>query len=74
MEVHQHLADLYKQKRGLELEWEQEHLNEGRYTLDMVRIDDQVKKIVQHIKAAEAKQAHLQNKVDAIAPQVSVAT
>ena len=40
----------------------------------MVRIDDQVKKIVQHMKAAESKQAHLQNKVDAIAPQVSVAT
>ena len=54
--------------------WKQEHLNEGRYTLNMVRIDDQVKKIVQHIKKAEAKEAHLQNKVDAIAPQVSVAT
>ena len=40
----------------------------------MVRIDDQVKKIVQHIKQAEAKEAHLRNKVDAIAPQVSVAT
>tara|TARA_R110001606_G_scaffold295692_1_gene443495 strand:+ start:403 stop:525 length:123 start_codon:yes stop_codon:yes gene_type:complete len=40
----------------------------------MVRIDDQVKKIILHIKSAEAKEAHLQNKVDLPAPQVSVAT
>jgi hypothetical protein len=40
----------------------------------MVRIDDEVKKIIQHIKKAEAKEAHLQNKVDDAAPQVSVAT
>ncbi len=74
MTMQTHIQDLYKQKETLDLKWKQEHLNKGRYTLDMVRIDDQVKKIVQHIKAAEAKQAHLQNKVDAIAPQVSVAT
>ena len=69
-----HLNDLYTKKKGLDLEWEQEHLNEGRYTLNMVRIDEKVKKIIQHIKKAEAKQAHLQNKVEAVAPQVSVAT
>ena len=40
----------------------------------MVRIDDEVKKIVQHIKMAEAKAAHLDNKVNEAAPQVSVAT
>ena len=74
MTMQPHIQELYNKKKSLDLRWEQEHLNEGRYTLNMVRIDDQVKKIVQHIKAAEAKQAHLQNKVDAIAPQVSVAT
>ena len=26
-------------KKGLDLEWEQEHRKSGRYTLDMVRID-----------------------------------
>ena len=72
--LNHHIQDLYKQKKSLELKWEQEHLNEGRYTLNMVRIDDEVKKIIQHIKKAEAKEAHLQNKVDAAAPQVSVAT
>ena len=74
MTMQPHIQDLYKQKETLDLQWKQEHLNQGKYTLNMVRIDDQVRKIVQHIKAAEAKQAHLQNKVDAIAPQVSVAT
>ena len=69
-----HLTDLYKQKRSLELNWEQEHLNEGRYTLNMVRIDHKVKEVINHIKMAEAKKAHLENKVDDAAPQVSVAT
>ena len=69
-----HLQDLYKQKRGLELEWEQEHLNEGKYTLNMVRIDHKVREVINHIKMAEAKKAHLDNKVDDAAPQVSVAT
>ena len=72
--LNEHIQALYKQKKALDLKWEQEHLNEGRYTLNMVRIDDEVKKIIQHIKKAEAKEAHLQNKVDDAAPQVSVAT
>ena len=37
------IQDLYKAKRSLELKWEQEHLDNNRYTLDMVRIDDKVK-------------------------------
>ena len=72
--VQAHLQDLYKQKRGLEIEWEQEQLNEGKYTLNMVRIDHKVREVINHIKMAEAKKAHLDNKVDDAAPQVSVAT
>ena len=69
-----HLNDLYKQKKVLDLEWEQEHLNEGKYTLNMVRIDHKVREVINHIKMAEAKKAHLQNKIDESAPEVSVAT
>ena len=69
-----HLNDLYKQKKVLDLEWEQEHLNEGKYTLNMVRIDHKVREVINHIKMAEAKKAHLDNKVEDAAPQVSVAT
>ena len=70
----QHLNDLYKQKRGLDIQWEQEHLKEGRYTLNMVKIDRKVRDVISHIKLAEAKKADLENKIDDAAPQVSVAT
>ena len=68
------IQDLYKQKRSLELKWEQEHLSNGRYTLEMVRIDDKVKKVITKIKLEEAAIAHRQNIVEGAAPQVSVAT
>ena len=70
----QQLENLYSQKRVLDLEWEQEHLKEGRYTLDMVKIDRKVREVISQIKLAEAEKADAQNKIDAAAPQVSVAT
>ena len=69
-----HLQNLYTQKKGLDLKWEQEHLKEGRYTLNMVKIDRAVREVINHIKIAEAKKEHLQNKIDDAAPEVSVAT
>ena len=68
------IQDLYKQKRSLELKWEQEHLSNGRYTLEMVRIDDKVKRVITDIKLEEAAIAHRQNTIEDAAPQVSVAT
>jgi hypothetical protein len=68
------IQDLYKQKRSLELKWEQEHLSNDRYTLEMVRIDDKVKEVITKIKLAEAAVAHKQNTVESVTPQVSVAT
>jgi len=56
------------------LKWEQEHLDNNRYTLEMVRIDDKVKKIITDIKLEEAAIAHRQNTAEGVAPQVSVAT
>ena len=73
-EMMQHLQDLYKKKRGLDLQWEQEHLKEGRYTLNMVKIDREVKNVLTDIKMTEAEKEHLQNKIEEVAPQVSVAT
>ena len=58
----------------MELNWEQEHLNEGRYTLDMVKIDHKVKQVIADIKMKEAELAHHVNKVEYAAPEVSVAT
>ena len=66
--------DLYKQKKSLELSWEQEYNESGRYTLDMVRIDDKIKEIITEIKLEEAKIAHRVNKIEDSQAQVSVAT
>ena len=68
------IQDLYKAKRSLELKWEQEHINEDRYTLDMVRLDDKIRQVITEIKLEEAAIAHRQNSVDGAAPEVSVAT
>ena len=72
--MQQHLETLYNKKKGLDLEWEQEHLKEGRYTLNMVKIDRKVREVISHIKLAEAQREHMLNKVEDSAPQVSVAT
>ena len=72
--IMQHLETLYTQKKGLDLQWEQEHLKEGKYTLDMVKIDRKVREVISQIKLAEAEKAHMKNRIEDAAPQVSVAT
>ena len=68
------IEDLYKQKKSLELEWEQEHLKEGRYTLEMTRIDHAIKEIITQIKLEEAREDDLKIKIAKVRPEVSVAT
>ena len=68
------IQDLYSQKRSLELKWQLEYEQNGKYTLNMVRIDDKVKEVITKIKLEEAAIAHRQNSVEGAAPQVSVAT
>ena len=74
MTMQKNLEDQYHKKEGLDLQWKQEHLKEGRYTLNMVKIDRAVREVINHIKLAEAKKEHEQNKIEDPAPQVSVAT
>ena len=66
--------DLYKQKRSLELRWQLEYEQQGRYTLDMVRIDDKIREVITDIKLEEAKIANRENAIENAAAQVSVAT
>ena len=66
--------DLYKQKRSLELRWQLEYEQNGRYTLDMVRIDDKIREVITDIKLEEAKIANRENAIENAAAQVSVAT
>ena len=68
------VQDLYKQKRSLELRWQLEYEQNGRYALDMVRIDDKIREVITDIKLEEAKIANRENAIENAAAQVSVAT
>ena len=66
--------DLYTTKRSLELEWQQEHLKEGKYNINMSYIDKKIQEIVKQIIAKEFEESTLRNKVDESKAQVSIAT
>ena len=66
--------ELYNTKRSLELDWQQEHLKEGRYTLHMGYIDQKIREVIKEIVAKEFEESTLRNKVDESKAQVSIAT
>ena len=66
--------DLYKQKRSLEVRWQLEYEQSGKYTLNMVEIDTAIKNVITEIKLEESKIADRENAIVNAAPQVSVAT
>ena len=66
--------DLYTMKRSLELEWQQEHLKEGKYNINMSYIDKKIQEVVKEIIAKEFEEAtRLTQRKDA-KPEVSIAT
>ena len=66
--------DLYKQKRSLELRWQLEYEQQGKYTLNMVEIDNAIKGVISEIKLEERRIADVENAIRNAAPEVSVAT
>ena len=68
------IQDLYNTKRSLELRWQSEYEQSGKYTLDMVEIDERIKQTITEIKLEESKIADRENKIRSSAAQVSVAT
>ena len=68
------VQDLYRQKRSLELRWQLEYEQNGKYTLNMVKIDNAIKDTINEIKLEETKIADRENAIKNAAPQVSVAT
>ena len=68
------IQDLYKQKKSLELNWEQEYNESGKYTLNMVEIDEKIKSTITQIKLEEARQEDLSNKISESKAEVSIAT
>ena len=68
------VQDLYKQKRSLDLRWQLEYEQNGKYTLNMVEIDNAIKGVITEIKLEERKIADRENAIQNAAPEVSVAT
>ena len=68
------IQDLYKQKRSLELKWQLEYEQSGKYTLNMVQLDNAIRSTITEIKAEESKIADRENAIVNAAPEVSVAT
>ena len=66
--------ELYSQKRSLELKWQLEYEQSGKYTLNMVKIDNAIRNTINEIKAEESKIADRENAILNSAPEVSVAT
>ena len=66
--------DLYTQKRSLELEWQQEHLKDGKHNIRMIEINKQIQDVIKEIIAKEFEEQTLQTKIHEAKPEVSIAT
>ena len=66
--------DLYTTKRSLELEWEQEHLKEGKHNIRMIEINRKIQDIIKEIVAQEFVEATRETKIADAKPEVSIAT
>jgi hypothetical protein len=66
--------DLYNTKRSLELEWQQEHLKEGKHNIRMIEINRKIQDVIKEIIANEFEADTLQTKIHDAKPEVSIAT
>jgi len=58
----------------LELEWQQEHLKDGKHNIRMIEINKKIQDIIKQIVADEFEEQTLQTKVNDAKPEVSIAT
>ena len=66
--------DLYITKQSLELEWQHEHLKDGKHNIRMIEINKQIQDVIKQIIAKEFEEATLQTKIHDVKAQVSIAT
>ena len=66
--------DLYTTKRSLELEWQQEHLKDGKHNIRMIEINKKIQEVIKEIIAKEFEEQTLQTKIVDAKPEVSIAT
>ena len=66
--------DLYTTKRSLELEWQQEHLKDGKHNIRMIEINKKIQDIIKQIVAKEFEEQTLRTRVNEAKAEVSIAT
>jgi hypothetical protein len=66
--------DLYITKKSLELEWQQEHLKEGKHNIRMIEINRKIQDIIKEIVAQEFVADTRETKIDDAKAEVSIAT
>jgi len=66
--------DLYTTKRSLELEWQQEHLKDGKHNIRMIEINKKIQDIIKEIVAREFEEATRETKIAEAQAEVSIAT
>ena len=66
--------DLYTTKRSLELEWQQEHLKDGKHNIRMIEINKKIQDVIREIIAQEEEAAFRENRVNDSKAEVSIAT
>jgi len=58
----------------LELEWQQEHLKDGKHNIKMIEINKKIQDVIKEIIAKEFEEQTLQTKIDQAKAEVSIAT
>ena len=66
--------DLYITKKSLELEWQQEHLKDGKHNIRMIEINKKIQDVIKEIVAKEFEADTLQTKIHDAKAEVSIAT
>ena len=66
--------DLYNTKRSLELEWQSEHLKDGKHNIRMIEINRQIQDVIKQIIAKEFEEQTLLTKINEAKAEVSIAT
>jgi hypothetical protein len=61
-------------KKSLELEWQQEHLKDGKHNIRMIEINKKIQEVIKNIIAKEFEADTIQIKVNDSKPEVSIAT
>ena len=66
--------DLYNTKRSLELEWQQEHLKDGKHNIRMIEINKKIQDVIREIIAQEEIETAQRMRIEEAKAEVSIAT